>query len=57
MGCKPSDKFITQKIDKSVKYCGVQVCSKTPGAELEELGRSKRKVHIFIIYLIDSKRF
>ena len=35
----------------------VGLCSKTPGAEPEEPGRSKGEVHIFNIYIIDSKRF
>ena len=35
----------------------VWLFSKTPEAEPEEQGRSKGEVHIFNIYIIDSKRF
>ena len=35
----------------------VGLCSKTPGAEPEEQGRSKGEVHIFNLYIIDPKRF
>ena len=40
-----------------MKYCGWGYVLRPPGAEPEEPGRSKGEVHIFNIYIIDSKRF
>ena len=40
-----------------MKYCGWDYVLRPPGAKPEEQGRSKGEVHIFKIYIIDSKRF
>ena len=40
-----------------MKYWGWGYVLRPPGAEPEEPGRSKGEVHIFNIYIIDSKRF
>ena len=40
-----------------MKCCGWGYVLRPPGAEPEEPGRSKGEVHIFNIYIIDSKTF
>ena len=57
-GFKNLEQVHYTQFKQMLKYCkGCCYVLRDPGAEPEEPGRSKGEVHIFNIYIIDSKRF